>query len=70
MAINRGSISTADIRDNYEVVIEMLATAPVPGATFATERPVGQLVGWYNSGTDSVQLYIVDRTGFSFVRAG
>lgn len=48
----------------------MLAERPVPGALIASQKPSGQICGYYDHVTNAVELYIVAAGGFSFVRVG
>lgn len=69
MAINGSAIKTvlAESAD-AKLVIEMLTTQPQAGSTFSPPRPPGQLVGFYNGSTDSVELYVVSASGLRFFR--
>ena len=70
MAINGNVITSLAVTENTALVIEMLSTRPELGGTFTPARPAGQLCGYYDASTDSVELYVVNASGIRFLRIG
>jgi hypothetical protein len=68
MAINPPQIGSSSIKTNYDFSIEILTQRPYPGVAFTPNRPVGQVVGYYDPSSDSVELYIVNQSGNKFLR--
>ena len=68
MAINRTSITADDIRQNYDVAIQILADRP--STTERLDSPVSpnMLVGYYNDVLNVVELYITSASGFNYIR--
>ena len=70
MAINRSSISSQSITENYDVAINMSAI-PVDQSTaeIYLDPPVTPniLHGFYNSATGTVQLFVTDPQGRRYV---
>ena len=64
MAINRSSLTTSSIvTDNLDVVIEMLVQRPSTNKLLDPPVQPNRLVGYYNSGTNRVELYLSDAYG-------
>lgn len=64
MAINRSSLTTSSIvTDNLDVVIEMLVERPSTNKLLNPTVQPNRLVGYYNSLTDRVELYLSDAYG-------
>jgi len=71
MPINSSSIGSAPATSqDVAFVIELLQARPTVGVQFTPTRPPGQLVGYYNGATDTVELYVVNANGNRFYRAG
>jgi len=68
MAINPSQLGAQPITSNYDVTIELLVTRPSPGAYNATADTPNKLVGYYDAIMDHVELYIVDNTGYRYLR--
>jgi len=68
MAINRTSITADDIRQNYDVAIQILSDQPDTSATLATPVTPNVLVGFYNNSLDVVELYITSASGLNYIR--
>lgn len=67
MAINRTSISSQDIRDNHDVAIRLVFDRPDTSAYLETPLVPNTLVGYFDTFTDTVYLYMVDPTGRRYV---
>ena len=72
MAIQSGHIGTQSIASDVKVVLEILPDRPVYGVTFSdgVKRLPGQLVGFFNGTTGTVELYVVDNTGLKALKVG
>jgi hypothetical protein len=71
MAIERSTISSVSILNTaIPTVLEILATEPPVSGILPSARPPGQLLGYYNGTTDTVDLYIVSNTGLRLLRVG
>ena len=72
MAIISGHIGTQSIQENTKVVIEMLTTRPSFGVELADgiKRQPGQIVGFFNGTTGTVELYCIDNSGFKALKVG
>ncbi len=68
MAINRTLITSQSVKDNTDIVIEMLPSRPLLSTAFTPARPAGQLCGYYNAVNGRVELYIVANSGIRFLR--
>lgn len=70
MAINPTQLSSTPITENFDVAIEFLASRPSTTAYQSTPDTPNKLVGYYDSVTDYVELYVVDKTGYRYLRVG
>ena len=72
MPITPGHIGTKNIAENTKVVIEMLTSRPSYGVPFVDEikREPGQIVGFFNGTTGTVELYCVDNSGTKAIKIG
>jgi len=68
MAINPSQLGAQAITSNYDVTIELLPTRPSAGAYNTTTDTPNKLVGYYDAVQDHVELYIVDNTGYRYLR--
>ena len=68
MAINPSQLAAQPIYTNYDVTIQMLSQRPKVGAYNTTADTPNKLVGYYDGFSDSVELYIVDATGYRYLR--
>lgn len=68
MAINPALFDSQPISENTDVTIELLTVRPDPGAYMATAVKPNRLVGYYDSFTDSVELYISDNSGHRYMK--
>ena len=68
MAINSPGIGTEDVAQSYQLPIELATTRPSTTEVLTTSKVPGQLVGFYNGSTDSVDLYIVDVSGIRYLK--
>lgn len=67
MPINNSNIAAQSIRQNHDIAIRMLPTAPT-GEYLDVEQIPNTLCGFYNAALDRVQLYVIDATGRRYVR--
>ena len=69
MGITNPSIPSQPVRDNFEVVIEMVSIRPKVGIRGQTEgRANGQVVGFYNQNAQGVELYMVHPSGDRWIK--
>ena len=70
MAINRSSISAQPISDNTDIAINLLNSFPPTGTEDVIDPPIAPTVlhGFYNDATDSVILFVTNRTGTRYIR--
>lgn len=68
MAINPSQLGTQPVEQNYDVAIEMLLSRPSVGTYQPTPDVPNRLVGYYDSQTDRVELYIVDNSGYRYLK--
>jgi hypothetical protein len=71
MSINPVNISTVNtVEDNFDVVVEILTQRPTVGEYLTTAVTPNQLVGYYDSSNDKVELYISDVLGRRYFLIG
>jgi uncharacterized FlgJ-related protein len=70
MTINRTQLGATSITENFDVAIEFLAQRPVTNQYQTTPDTPNKLVGYYDSVTDYVELYVVDKSGYRYLRVG
>lgn len=68
MAINRITLASESIASNTDMRIRMLSSRPSGSTPLATQVTPNTLAGYYDSSTDSVELYLSDPTGYKYVR--
>ena len=68
MAIQRSSITAASIIGNYDVTIEFLAERAYTEVFQTTQDTPGKIVAYYDGLIDAVELYVVDKTGYRYLR--
>ena len=68
MAINPTAVGSQSILDSTLFSVENLSTQPVAGEVFTPSRPPGQLVTFFNGGTQRFELYCVNSAGNRFYR--
>jgi len=51
-------------------VLEFLGSRPNNSTLISPARPAGQMCGYYDATTQTVELYIVDASGIRFKRVG
>jgi len=68
MAINPSQLGATPTDSNYDITIELLTTRPNAGAYLTTAVTPNKLVGYYDAIQDQVELYIVDNTGYRYLR--
>lgn len=66
MAINNPEITAIDHGLDLSTAIEVLTTRPDTTALDANVNP-GRLLGYYNAGTDAVELYVSDLNGLRWI---
>jgi hypothetical protein len=69
MAISPAHFSTTPITQ-APVVLEFLGSRPNNSTLISPARPAGQMCGYYDATTQTVELYIVDASGIRFKRVG
>ena len=69
MPINNSSISSASIREDLDLVVEVVYNEP-PASNYVLEvaQTPGKLVAFYNSQADTVFLYVISRSGLRYLR--
>ena len=72
MGITSGHIGTKSIASNTKVVVEMLTERPKYGTDIAdgVKRAPGQIVGFFNGTTGTVELFCIDNTGKRVLKIG
>ena len=70
MAINPSQLSATPITTNFYVAIEFLAQRPSSNEYLTTPDTPNKLVGYYDGVTDYVELYVVDKSGYRYLRVG
>lgn len=68
MPFNLPYIGSEVYENVLDVQITMLPTQPDLNNDLATPLKTGQLLGYYNSVLDAVELYTIDSTGYRYVR--
>ena len=68
MAINPSQLSAQPIEQNNDIAIEMLTVRPTVGVQQPTSDTPNKLVGYYDGLTDQVELYVVDNSGYRYLK--
>ena len=68
MAINRSFVSTQDISTVTNTTIELVGTRPNLDVLNDPVETPNRMVGYHDSVSDSVELYVVDRSGLRWLR--
>lgn len=68
MGINRTSISSVEIRDNTDTAIRVTNTKPDTGEYLDTPVQPNMLIGYYNTSTNLVELYVTSRNGYRYYK--
>jgi len=68
MAIQRSSISASPISENYDVTVEFLIERPSTEVFQTVQDTPGKIVAYYDGLIDAVELYVVDKTGYRYLR--
>jgi hypothetical protein len=68
MAIQRSSISASPIIENYDVTVEFLIERPSTEVFQTVQDTPGKIVAYYDGLIDAVELYVVDKTGYRYLR--
>jgi hypothetical protein len=66
MAIEQNYVTAIQHSQDTSTAIEVVSVAPDLTTLSANVNP-GRLLGYYNSSTDSVQLYVADANGLRWV---
>ena len=66
MAINRVSFASESVTTNTDSVIEVRYSEPPLGTTLTVPETPGKLIGYYDSLSDTVKLYIVSSNGLRY----
>lgn len=67
MAINRVSMTSESVENDYTVTIEIVSQPPDPGTLNSPLETPGKIVGFYDTTLDGVRLYIVDNSGLRWL---
>lgn len=67
MAINRVSMTSQSVENNYTVTIEIVAQPPDPSVLNNPLETPGKIIGFYDATLDGVRLYIVDNSGLRWL---
>lgn len=70
MPINPNQLGAAPIEENYDSAIEFLLQRPSTSQYQTTPDTPNKLVAYYDSVTDYVELYVVDKSGYRYLRVG
>jgi hypothetical protein len=70
MPINPTQLAAAPITENFDVTVEFLATRPSTTEYQSTPDTPNKLYAYYDSITDYVELYVVDKSGYRYLRVG
>jgi hypothetical protein len=68
MAINRSFVSTQDVSTVTNTTIEIVAVRPSLDILNDPPETPNRMVGYHDSVSDSVELYVVDRSGLRWLR--
>ena len=68
MGINNAQFSAQPIEQNQDVAIELLQARPDVSAVLTTPVTPNKLVGYYDAFTDTVELYVVNNTGYRYLK--
>lgn len=68
MAISRSFVSTQDISTVTNTTIELVAVRPNLDVFNDPVETPNRMVGYHDSISDSVELYVVDRSGLRWLR--
>lgn len=68
MTISGASIVATPYEENTEATVNMLQTRPNLALISTTKMQPNLLSGYYNASTDAVELYMVDSTGYRYLR--
>lgn len=66
--IDNAAIVATPYEENTEVTITMLQTRPNPALLSPVKMQPNLLSGYYNASTDLVELYMIDSTGYRYLR--
>jgi hypothetical protein len=61
-------IGSTPYEDDTSVTILMLNERPDVYTDLVTPLKTGQIVGYYNSVVDAVEMYTIDETGYRYIR--
>lgn len=67
MAINRVSMTSESVENNYTVTIEIVSQPPDPSILNSPLETPGKIIGFYDATLDGVRLYIVDNSGLRWL---
>lgn len=70
MAINPTQLAATPISQNFDVAIEFLNSRPSTTEYQSTPDTPNKLVAYYDGVTDYVELYVIDKTGYRYLRVG
>ena len=56
-------LSSVPVDQNPDVVIQIVTSRPILNTNFPIRQAPGRVVGYYNAQLDSVELFVVGRSG-------
>lgn len=68
MAIDPSALSSQTVYNNYDVVIEILASRPRTDRDINPIGTPGKIVGFYNTDIDAVELYVTNSFGNRYIK--
>lgn len=66
MSLTSNYVTAIEHSQDTSTAIEIVNTQPSTAALLPTVNP-GKIIGYYNSTTDSIQLYVADGNGLRYV---
>jgi hypothetical protein len=70
MAINSASFTSVDVENMQKMVLGLTSARPDLNATNDPPRTPGEMVGYYNPGTDKVELFVASAGGLFWREVG
>jgi hypothetical protein len=70
MPINPTQLTSIPITDNLDVTVEFLVSRPSTTVYQSTPNTPNKLFAYYDSIADYVELYVVDKSGYRYLRVG
>jgi hypothetical protein len=70
MAINSASFGAVPIQQTGKVALTLVSARPDPSAQLDPARTPGELIAYYNPGTDKVELFTASAGGTFWMEVG